>query len=193
VLFGGVEALLPIFASEILHVGPVGLGILRTAPSVGALITTAATTRFPPTRRAGPLLLVTVAGFGVSVLVFAVSTSFWLSVIALFFSGIADGLSMVIRRLIVRVLSPEQMRGRIGSVNSIFIGASNEIGAFESGVMASLFGVVPSVLIGAVVTLGVVGAVAAVAPQLRTLDLHTRLMPPGVVPSADPDALAAFE
>ena len=99
------------------------------------------------------------AGFGVSILVFALSTSFWLSVIALFFSGVADGLSMVIRRLTVRMFSPEQMRGRIGSVNSIFIGASNEIGAFESGVMASIFGVVPSVVIGAIVTLGVVGAV----------------------------------
>jgi MFS family permease len=193
VLFGGVEALLPIFASEILLVGPVGLGVLRTAPSVGALLMTAATTRFPPTRRAGPLLLITVAGFGVSILVFALSTSFWLSVIALFFSGLADGLSMVIRRLTVRMFSPEQMRGRIGSVSSIFIGASNEIGAFESGVMASLFGVVPSVLIGAVVTLGVVGAVTALAPRLRTMDLGIYAMPLGVAPSTDPDALAAFE
>ncbi len=112
---------------------------------------------------------------------------------ALFFSGVADGLSMVIRRLTVRLFSPEQMRGRIGAVSSIFIGASNEIGAFESGVMASIFGVVPSVLIGAFVTLGVVGAVTALAPRLRTMDLHIRSLPPGVVPSTDPDALAAFE
>jgi MFS family permease len=193
VLFGGVEALLPIFADQILLVGPVGLGVLRTAPSVGALLVTFATTRLPPTRRAGPLLISCVAGFGVSILVFAVSTSFWLSVLALFFSGIADGMSMIIRRLILRVLSPEEMRGRIGSVSSIFIGASNEIGAFESGITASIFGVVPSVVLGAVVTLGVAGTVAIVAPQLRTLDLRTRLMPPGVVPSTDPDALAAFE
>jgi hypothetical protein len=100
---------------------------------------------------------------------------------------------MVIRRLTVRMFSPEQMRGRIGSVNSIFIGASNEIGAFESGLMASIFGVVPSVLIGGIVTLGVVGAVTALAPRLRTMDLRPGAMPLGIVPSSDPDVLAAFE
>jgi hypothetical protein len=104
-------------------------------------------------------------------------------------------MSMVIRRLILRVLSPEEMRGRIGSVSSIFIGASNEIGAFESGIMASIFGVVPSVVIGALFTLGVVGVVSWAAPQLRKLDLRSGLglMPPGVVPSSDPDVVAAFE
>jgi MFS family permease len=193
VLFGGVEALMPIFADQILHVGPVGLGVMRTAPSLGALITTFATTRWPPTRRAGPILLSCVAAFGVSVLVFALSTNFLLSVVALFASGMADGMSMVIRRLILRLMSPEDMRGRISSVSSIFIGASNEIGAFESGVMASIFGVVPSVVIGATVTLGVVGAVSLLAPQLRRLDLRNYIVPRGIIPPADPDVVAAFE
>lgn len=185
VFFGGAIALLPVFASDILMVGPVGLGILRTAPAVGALAAMLATTRLPPKRRAGPILLVCVAGFGVSMLVFGLSTSFIVSLVALFAAGIADGVSVVIRMVILRVESPEAMRGRIASVNYVFIGASNELGAFESGVAATVFGVVPSVVGGGVVTLAIVGAVALLLPGLRRLDLGERMLNgPGAVPQA---------
>ena len=133
VFFGGAIALLPIFATDILHVGPVGLGLLRTAPSLGALGVMLIATRRPPSRHAGRTLLICVAGFGVSMIVFGLSTTFALSMVALFFSGVTDGLSMVIRNTILRVLSPERIRGRVASVNWVFIGASNELGAFESG------------------------------------------------------------
>ncbi len=175
VLFGGAIALLPIFASDILHVGPVGLGLLRTAPAVGALTIMLVATRQPPMRRAGPVLLVAVAGFGLSILVFAVSTNFYLSLAALFASGLTDGISVIIRNVILRVLSPEHLRGRIASVNWVFIGASNEIGAFESGLAASLFGTVPSVIAGGFVTLAVVALVAVRAPALRRLDLASHI------------------
>jgi MFS family permease len=171
VLFGGAMAMLPVFASDILKVGPVGLGLLRTAPSVGALLVMLMATRRPPTARAGRNLFLCVAGFGVSMVVFALSQNFVLSLIALFFSGVTDGVSMVIRSVIVRVMSPEHMRGRIASVSWIFIGASNELGAFESGVAARLLGVAPSVFIGGIVTLIVVGVTALLTPKLRMLNL----------------------
>ncbi len=185
VFFGGAIALLPVFASDILGVGPIGLGLLRTAPSVGALLAMLATARIPPKRRAGPILLVCVAIFGVSMLVFGLSTSFILSMGALFVAGLADGVSVVIRIVIVRVESPEAMRGRIASVNHVFIGASNELGAFESGVAATLLGVVPSVIAGGLVTLGIVAVVAWLAPELRRLDLGRRMIEgPGAQPMA---------
>ena len=171
VFFGGAIALLPIFATDILHVGPVGLGLLRTAPAVGALGVMLIATRRPPSRHAGRTLLICVAGFGVSMIVFGLSTTFALSMVALFFSGVTDGLSMIIRSTILRVLSPERIRGRVASVNWVFIGASNELGAFESGVAASIFGTVPTVVGGGLITLAVVGAVALMVPTLRTLDL----------------------
>ena len=183
VFFGGAIALLPVFAADILHVGPVGLGLLRTAPSAGALLAMLATTRLPPKRHAGRILLGCVALFGVSMVVFGLSTSFLLSIAALFIAGLLDGASMVIRLVILRVESPEALRGRIASVNHVFIGASNELGAFESGVAATLLGVVPSVVFGGVVTLGVVAAVAVLAPDLRRLDLGRRLVEgPGAQP-----------
>lgn len=175
VFFGGAIALLPIFASDILKVGPIGLGILRTAPSGGALIAMLISTRFRPGRHAGPIFLTCVAFFGMSMLVFGLSTNFWLSMAALFVSGLADGISVVIRSVILRVESPEGLRGRIASVNFVFIGASNELGAFESGLAASVFGVVPSIVGGGLITLGVVAAVAVFLPGLRTLDLVRRL------------------
>ena len=176
VFFGGAIAMLPVFASDILKVGPVGLGLLRTAPSAGALIAMLLTTRFQPTRRAGPIFLTCVAIFGVAMIVFGLSTSFALSLVALFVSGAADGVSMVIRNVILRVESPEAMRGRIASVNYVFIGASNELGAFESGVAAAAFGVVPSIVGGGLVTLTVVTLVAIFAPALRGLDLGRRIV-----------------
>ena len=190
VFFGGAIALLPVFASDILGVGPIGLGLLRTAPSVGALLAMLATARFPPKRRAGPILLVCVAIFGLSMLVFGLSTTFVLSMGALFVAGLADGVSVVIRIVIVRVESPEAMRGRIASVNHVFISASNELGAFESGVAATLLGVVPSVIAGGLVTLVIVAAVAWLAPELRRLDLGRRMVEG---PGAQPISLAAEE
>jgi MFS family permease len=185
VFFGGAMAMLPIYASDILGVGPVGLGVLRTMPSAGALLAMGMTTRFQPRRHAGRILLVCVALFGVAMIVFGLSTDFALSVIALFAAGLVDGVSMVIRLVILRVESPEALRGRIAAVNHVFIGGSNELGAFESGVAASVMGVVPSVVFGGVLTLVVVGAVTALAPQLRRLDLGRRLVEgPGVQPMA---------
>jgi MFS family permease len=172
VLFGGVEALLPVFAADILLVGPFGLGLLRTAPAVGALSTLLVTTRWPPERHAGPLLFAAVTGFGIAILVFSVSTDFWLSMVALLALGATDAVSMVIRQVTVRMYSPEHMRGRIASVSYLFIGASNELGAFESGLAARLLGTVPSVFVGGVLTLAVTGIVALAAPALRRLDLR---------------------
>ncbi|HLO36754.1 MAG TPA: hypothetical protein VK194_11755, partial [Candidatus Deferrimicrobium sp.] len=173
VFFGGAIALLPIFATDILGVGAVGLGLLRTAPSVGALLVMLVATRRPPSRHAGRTLLLCVAGFGASMIVFGVSTIFAVSLVALFFAGITDGVSMIIRSTILRVLSPEQIRGRVASVNWVFIGASNELGAFESGVAARLFGTIPSVIGGGILTLLVVAATAWLVPSLRDLDLET--------------------
>lgn len=157
VLFGGVVAILPIFAEDILKVGPQGLGLLRAAPAAGALITVIACNWHPPTRRPWATLLSVVAGFGIATLVFAVSETFWLSTAALFASGAFDSISVVIRNTLLQTLPADHMRGRVSSVNSIFISASNELGAFESGLAAKLLGTVPSVIVGGIATLGVVG------------------------------------
>lgn len=177
VFFGGAIALLPIFAIDILQVGPTGLGVLRTAPSIGALLVMLVATRRPPGRNAGPLLLVSVVGFGFSMIVFGLSTTFVVSLAALFVAGLTDGESMLIRSSILRVFSPERIRGRVASVNSVFIGASNELGAFESGIAARLFGTVPSVVAGGLLTLAVVGLVALKVPAVRHLDLDTAGVP----------------
>ncbi len=169
VLFGGAIALLPIFATDILHVGARGLGFMEAAPALGALVVTLISTRYPPIRYAGRNLLICVTGFGISIIVLAFSRNFGLTLLALFASGIFDGVSMVIRRSIVRLLSPDHMRGRVASVSWIFIGASNELGAFESGLLAHWIGVIPTVWIGGVITLLVVGTTTVLAPQLRRL------------------------
>ncbi|MDR3419161.1 MAG: MFS transporter [Nevskia sp.] len=153
VLFGGVVAILPIFAADILHAGAEGLGVLRAAPSLGAMLTILACTRHPPTRHAWRNLLVVVTGFGVATLLFALSRSFWLSVLLLFLTGAFDSVSVVIRGTILQMLPPDHLRGRVVSVNSIFVTVSNELGAFESGVAARLMGTVPSVVFGASITL----------------------------------------
>jgi MFS family permease len=180
VLFGGAIALLPVFSQDILHCGPERFGLLNAAPSVGALLIMLWSTRHPPVRRAGRNLILSVFGFGISMIVFAFSTNFWLSIFALAASGGLDGISMVIRKSILRIMSPDHLRGRISAVSSIFIGSSNEIGAFESGVAAKYLGTVRSVWLGGVVTLLVVAVAAAVAPRLRRLDLTA-------VPSEDSD------
>jgi MFS family permease len=170
VLFGGVTALLPVFAREILNVGPQGLGLLRGAPAIGATIMSLYLSQ---TRgmRTGQWLLSAVTGFGVCILVFGVSRNFYLSLAALAFSGAFDSISMVIRSAAVQLTSPDHMRGKISAVNSIFIGSSNEIGEFESGIAAKLFGSVPAVYFGGVMCLVTVGCVSYFAPKLRTMDL----------------------
>lgn len=172
VLFGGAIALLPIFADDILGVGAKGLGLLIAAPSVGALAVMVLSAHRPPMHDAGRNLLLCVAGFGVTMIVFALSRSFYLTLFALMLSGVFDGVSMVIRRSIIRLHSPEHMRGRIASVSNIFIGASNELGALESGVAAKLLGTSRSVWIGGLVTLAVVSVVSLLAPRLRELHLE---------------------
>lgn len=171
VFFGGAIILLPVYAKDILHIGAKGLGLLNAAPSLGAMFITLYATHHPPIHRAGKNLLFCVAGFGITMIVFAYSHNFILSLVALFFSGIFDGVSMVIRRSMIRLLSPDAMRGRIASANSIFVIASNELGAFESGMVAALIGTVPCVALGGIVTLGIVALVAWRAPKLRSLSL----------------------
>lgn len=171
VLFGGVTALLPIFANEILHVGPKGLGILRAAPAIGATVMGFYQARYGLRGRSGPWLLNAVAGFGVCILIFGVSRNFYLSVAALLFSGMFDSINMIIRSSAVQMLSPDNMRGKISAVNSIFIGSSNEIGELESGIAAKLMGNVPAVIFGGVMCLLTVATVAVFSPKLRQLDL----------------------
>ncbi|MBI4308863.1 MAG: MFS transporter [Candidatus Omnitrophica bacterium] len=177
VLFGGAIALLPIYATDILRVGAKGLGLLNAAPSLGALAIMVWAGHQAPRimTRAGRNLLWAVGGFGISMLVFAFSKNFWLSMAALMLSGIFDGVSMIIRRSMVRLLSPDDMRGRIAAVNWVFICASNELGAFESGMVAAWIGALPCVAAGGLVTLAIVGLTATLAPALRRLrfDPHT--------------------
>ena len=169
VLFGGAAALLPIFSSEILHVGPQGLGILRSAPAAGAVLISLLLVH-RRLRNAGTTLFVCVAIFGLCWIVFALSRWFWLSLALLFISGMVDNVSVVIRSTLLTLRTPPHLLGRVSAVNQIFIGSSNEIGSFESGVAAKLLGTVRSVIFGGLVTLGVVGVTAWKIPPLRQLD-----------------------
>ncbi|MGB5980712.1 MAG: MFS transporter [Nonlabens sp.] len=171
VLFGGAVILLPIYAQDILKVGSEGFGILRAAPSVGAILTMIGTAFIPISKNAGMKLLTAIFGFGVCIIVFGLSEIFWVSVIALFFSGVTDGVSMVIRQTILQLKTPDHMRGRVASVNSMFVGSSNELGAFESGVTAKLMGTVTAVVFGGTMTLITVLATGIVSPTFRKLDL----------------------
>lgn len=178
VLFGGATALLPVFAKDVLFVDATGLGILRAAPSIGALLMAAYLSRRAPFQRAGVTLLVAVAGFGLATIVFGLSTSFWLSLAMLALLGALDNISVVIRHTLVLTYTPDQIRGRVGAVNSVFIGASNELGGFESGVAASLLGPVGAVVFGGVGTIVVVGIISVVAKQLRELGTIQSKAPP---------------
>lgn len=169
VLFGGAVALLPIFADEVLHVGKIGLGFLRSAPGIGALLMALYLTYHPIRKAMGTILLYSVAGFGVCMILFALSTNFWMSMGVLALSGSFDCVSVIIRGTLLQTLTPENMKGRVSAVNNIFIGSSNEIGAFESGVAARLFRVIPSVVLGGIMTLIVVAVTAWKAPELRKL------------------------
>lgn len=171
VFFGGAVALLPAIATDVLHVGPVGLGFLRAAMSAGALVAALFGARFLPMHRAGQVLHAVIAGFGLSMIVFGFSSWLPLSMAAFFVAGLCDGMSVVIRRTIMRLASPEAMRGRIAAVRSVFIGSSNELGALESGIAASLLGVTAAIWTGGLVTLGIVACTALTLRQLWSLDL----------------------
>lgn len=171
VLFGGAIALLPIYAQDILKVGPEGFGALRAAPAIGAFLTMLVTAYIPISKNAGMKLLAAIFGFGFCIIVFGLSSVFWISIVALFFSGVTDGISMVIRQTILQLKTPDNMRGRVASVNSMFVGSSNELGAFESGLTAKLMGTVTAVVFGGTMTLITVVTTGFVNPTLRKLDL----------------------
>jgi hypothetical protein len=177
VLFGGAVALLPLFAKSILHVGPVGLGVLRSAPAVGAIVAGVILTHRPLRGNVGRTLLVVVALFGVSMVVFGLSTSFALSLAALALSGFTDMISMNIRATIVPMATPDALLGRVNAVEWVFISASNELGAFESGVAASLLGAVPAVVAGGIATIAVALVFARLFPPLARLDRFEDLRP----------------
>ncbi len=169
VLLGGAEALLPVFASDILHVGPEGLGILRAAPALGAVLMSVYLAHRKPLERAGPAMLYAVATFAVAIVGFGLSRNVVLSFGLLALSGMADNVSVVVRSTLLQLLTPHDMLGRVSAVNAIFVGSSNELGAFESGVTAKLLGTVPAVILGGLASLGVVSIVAKTVPQLRDL------------------------
>ena len=175
VLFGGAIALLPIFAQDILKVGPEGFGFLRAAPAVGAFLTMIITAYVPLSKNAGMKLLSAIFAFGICIIVFGLSTIFWVSLIALFFSGVFDGISVVIRQTILQLKTPDHMRGRVSAVNSMFVGSSNELGAFESGLTARLMGTVTAVVFGGSMTLLVVLTTGIISPTFRKLDLRKDL------------------
>jgi MFS family permease len=177
VLLGGAVALLPVYARDILHVGPSGLGILRSAPAVGAAVTALALSRKQIESHAGAMMFGCVALFGAATIVFGLSTSFAVSLVALFVTGATDMVSVYVRTALINFATPDSMRGRVGAVNMLFIGASNELGEFESGITAALFGTVPAVVIGGLGTLGVVALWMKLFPLLRNVDKLTDVAP----------------
>ena len=173
VLLGGAVALLPVYAREILHTGPWGLGLLRSAPGVGAAVMAIVVAHRPIRRRAGMMMLLCVAGFGVFTIAFGISRSLVLSLIALFLVGASDMVSVIIRATLIQIATPDEMRGRVNAVDMLFIGVSNELGEFESGFTAHLFGTVPAVVLGGLGTLVVIGIWAWLFPELRKADQLT--------------------
>ena len=170
VLFGGAVALLPAFVHDVYQMGPEGLGILRGAPAIGAIVTGIFLARHPIHQHSGRWLLLAVGGFGLCMIAFGLCHSYWLAIVILAISGMMDGVSVVLRQTILQLATPDNMRGRVSSINGIFIGSSNELGAFESGLAARLMGLVPAVVFGGLMTMTVVGVTAVKAPKLR--DLH---------------------
>lgn len=183
-LLGGATALLPIYADSILHVGAFGLGWMRSAPAIGAVLMSLALAHLPPMRRPGKALLWAVVGFGLATVVFGLSRWFWLSVLALALTGALDNISVVVRHTLVQLLTPDAMRGRVSAVNNVFSGSSNQLGAFESGMTAAWFGPVASVVSGGAATIVVVLAIIALWPGI------TRL---GSFASMDPEEFAEGE
>ncbi len=170
VLFGGATAMLPVFARDILAIGPEGLGLLRTAPAIGAALTATALAFFPITRAVGAWMFAGVALFGLSIIAFGLSTSFALSLGCLVTLGVGDMVSVYIRRMLIQLETPDAIRGRVSAVNAVFIGASNELGEFESGVAAAWLGLVPSVVLGGAATIAVTGVWMRLFPTLRAMD-----------------------
>ena len=179
VLLGGAVALLPVYARTILHTGPWGLGLLRSAPGVGAAVMAIVVAHWPIRRRAGITMLTAVAGFGVCTIIFGISHSLIVSLVALMLLGASDMVSVIIRATLVQIATPDQMRGRVNAVDMLFIGVSNELGEFESGLTAQWFGTVPAVVLGGVGTLVIIAAWAWLFPELRKADKLTvaELMP----------------
>ena len=172
VLLGGAVSMLPAFIKDILHQGPEALGVMRAAPAIGSICVAIWLTRHPLQRNAGRILLFAVGGFGLCTIAFALSRNYWLSTALLVAYGMCDGVSVVLRSTILQLVTPDDMRGRVSSINSIFISSSNELGAFYDGTMARLLGLGPAVMMGGFVTLGGVAAPARLAPRLRRLDLR---------------------
>ncbi|HQQ94623.1 MAG TPA: MFS transporter [Bacteroidia bacterium] len=171
VLFGGAVALIPAFTDKILGLGPEAYGLLRTAPAIGAVLMALILVFYPPGHRAGKALLWSVTAFGLFTILFALSTNYWLAFLMLFCTGAFDNVSVVVRHSILQLMTPDHMRGRVSAINSIFIGSSNEIGAFESGVAARLMGLVPSIVFGGAMTIMVVLGVHKLNPDLKKLDI----------------------
>ena len=170
VLFGGAAAMVPIYARDILHTGPMGFGWLNAATDIGSIIMVTILTIYPLQRKQGRFLFYSIAGFGVCIIVFALSKVFWLSFFALMISGCMDGVSVIVRGTILQLKTPDELRGRVMSVNSMFINSSNELGQFESGIAAKLLGIVPSVIFGGCMTIGVVIATWFKAPALKEME-----------------------
>jgi MFS family permease len=180
VLLGGAVALLPVFARDILDVGPAGLGLLRTAPAIGSFLAALVIARYPVRRHAGPTLFVVVAGFGVCMVVFGLSKAMWLSMLALALGGAFDLVSVVLRSTILPLVTPDEVRGRVNAVEMVFIGASNELGAFESGVAAALIGAGPAVVLGGVATVAIAAVWWRLFPSLARMDRLDDLRPVAV-------------
>jgi len=174
VLFGGAVVLIPAFTDKVLHLGPEAYGLLRTAPAIGAVGMAFFMAVYPPAKKAGLALIWSVIAFGIFTMLFGLSTNYWLAFAMLFFTGAFDNVSVVVRHSILQLMTPDHMRGRVSAINGIFIGSSNEIGAFESGVTARIFGLVPSIIIGGGMTILVVLGIDRLNPKLRKLDI-TRL------------------
>ena len=177
VLLGGAVALLPVFARDILHVGPIGLGALRSAPAAGAALTAFSLSRWPIMRRSGTRMFAAVAVFGLATIAFGLSRNFYLSLAALIVVGASDMISVNVRQSLINFATPDPMRGRVGAVSMLFIGASNELGEFESGITAAWFGTIPAVIVGGIGTLAVVAAWMKMFPRLRNVDKLTDVAP----------------
>jgi MFS family permease len=191
VLLGGATALLPVFARDILRVGAWGLGALRSAPAIGSLATSVFLARRPAQSRVGRKMFVAVIVFGLATIAFGLSRSFWVSIAALLILGAADTVSVVIRSSLVQIETPDEMRGRVGAVNSLFIGTSNQLGEFESGVTASLFGTVPATVLGGIGTLAVAVLWMRLFPSLRSFDRFENRRIPAAAAGSEPSETEA--
>lgn len=171
VLFGGAVVLIPAFTDKVLHLGPEAYGLLRTAPAIGAVLSAFIMAAYPPAKKAGKALLWSVVGFGFFTILFALSQNYWLAFSMLMVTGAFDNVSVVVRHSILQLMTPDSMRGRVSAINNIFVGSSNEIGAFESGLAANLMGLVPSIIFGGAMTILVVAITNRVNPKLKKLDI----------------------